>query len=121
VEKQQQPPPPPAPEIPKARTLPCAICRELEPLGDQHLSCRECRLTVHRNCYGIVDNRAPGKWTCDMCLNDKNPQLSIVSVFGFSHGGFGSADRNIALQVCPVPDRKHCTRLRRAAQGLDIS
>jgi hypothetical protein len=81
AEKQQPPPPPPhVPEIPKPRTLPCAICREMEPLGDQHLSCRECRLTVHRNCYGVVDNRAPGKWTCDMCLNDKNPQLSIVSV-----------------------------------------
>jgi hypothetical protein len=76
----QQPAPPPVPEIPKPKTLPCAICRQLEPLGDQHLSCRECRMTVHRNCYGVVDNRAPGKWTCDMCLNDKNPQLSIVSV-----------------------------------------
>ncbi|KAK0618143.1 hypothetical protein B0T17DRAFT_618771 [Bombardia bombarda] len=71
------PPPPPVPEIPKPRMLPCAICREMEPLGDQHLSCRECRLTVHRNCYGITDNRAPGKWTCEMCLNDKNPQVSI--------------------------------------------
>lgn len=79
AEKQQQPAPPPIPEIPKPKTLPCAICRELEPLGDQHLSCKECRLTVHRNCYGVVDNRAPGKWTCDMCVNDKNPQLSIVS------------------------------------------
>ncbi|KAK4239812.1 hypothetical protein C8A03DRAFT_32088 [Achaetomium macrosporum] len=69
--------PPPVPEIPKPRTLPCAICGEMEPLGDQHLSCRECRMTVHRNCYGVLDNRAPGKWTCDMCLNDKNPQLSI--------------------------------------------
>ncbi|KAK4128799.1 hypothetical protein N657DRAFT_629836 [Parathielavia appendiculata] len=74
---QQAPAPPPVPDIPKPRTLPCAICGELEPMGDDHLSCRECRLTVHRNCYGVVDNRAPGKWTCDMCLNDKNPQLSI--------------------------------------------
>ncbi len=88
--EKQQPPPPPVPEIPKARVLPCAICREMEPMGDQHLSCRECRLTVHRNCYGVVDNRAPGKWTCDMCLNDKNPQLSIVSVFaGYWGGVFG--------------------------------
>ncbi|KAK0731604.1 hypothetical protein B0H67DRAFT_80010 [Lasiosphaeris hirsuta] len=74
---EKPPPPPPVPEIPKPRTLPCAICHELEPLGDQHLSCKECRLAVHRNCYGIIDNRAPGKWTCDMCLNDKNPQVSI--------------------------------------------
>ncbi|MDA4133334.1 MAG: hypothetical protein OK454_09480, partial [Thaumarchaeota archaeon] len=50
----EKPPAPPAPEIPKPRILPCAVCQQLEPLGDQHLSCRECRLTVHRNCYGII-------------------------------------------------------------------
>ncbi|CAM1506526.1 Fc.00g061670.m01.CDS01 [Cosmosporella sp. VM-42] len=65
------------PEMPKPRTMPCAICNQLEPLGDQHLSCRECRLTVHRNCYGVIDGRHPGKWTCDMCANDKSPQVSI--------------------------------------------
>lgn len=74
-----KPAPLPVPEIPKPRTLPCAVCRQMEPLGDQQLSCRECRLTVHRNCYGIVDNRSPGKWICDMCANDKSPQISIVS------------------------------------------
>lgn len=67
----------PVPELPQARTLPCAVCSEMEPLGDQHVSCRECRLTVHRNCYGVIDNRATGKWLCDMCTNDKNPQVSI--------------------------------------------
>ena len=72
--------PPPAPELPKPKLLPCAICGEMEPLGDQHLSCRECRLTVHRNCYGVVsETRSPSKWVCDMCANDKNPQVSIVS------------------------------------------
>ncbi|CAP69373.1 uncharacterized protein PODANS_1_10370 [Podospora anserina S mat+] len=71
------PPPPPVPEMPKPRTLPCAICLEMEPMGNQHLCCRECRLTVHRSCYGVLDNRPPGKWTCDMCANDKNPQVAI--------------------------------------------
>lgn len=70
----------PAPEMPKPRTLPCAICDQMDPRGDQHVSCRECRLTVHRNCYGIVDNRIQGKWSCDMCSNDKSPQVSIVSL-----------------------------------------
>ncbi|KAF5020554.1 hypothetical protein F66182_7418 [Fusarium sp. NRRL 66182] len=65
------------PGIPKPRVLPCAVCGQLEPQGEQHLSCRECRLTVHRNCYGIMDNRISGKWVCDMCANDKNPQVSI--------------------------------------------
>ncbi|QPH01357.1 hypothetical protein C2857_005557 [Epichloe festucae Fl1] len=67
----------PVPDMPKPRTLPCAICDQMEPLGDQHLSCRECRLTVHRNCYGVVDHRTQGKWICDMCSNDKSPQVSI--------------------------------------------
>ena len=80
---EKPPPPPPAPEIPKPRIMPCAICREMEPMGDQHVSCRECRLTVHRSCYGIVDNRAPSKWTCDMCLNDKSPQVSLVRTTPF--------------------------------------
>ncbi|KAH6691619.1 SANT domain-containing protein [Plectosphaerella plurivora] len=73
----EKPAPPPVPEIPKPKTMPCAICSEVEPLGDQHLSCKECRLTVHRNCYGVVDGRPSGKWSCDMCANDKNPQVSI--------------------------------------------
>ncbi|KAF7559767.1 hypothetical protein G7046_g4367 [Stylonectria norvegica] len=68
---------PEVPKLPKPRTLPCAICDQLEPLGEQHLSCRECRLTVHRNCYGVIDIRNPGKWVCDLCANDKSPQLSI--------------------------------------------
>lgn len=69
----------PAPEMPKPRILPCAVCSQMEPLGEQHLSCRECRLTVHRNCYGVMDHRIQGKWICDMCSNDKSPQISIVS------------------------------------------
>lgn len=77
VEKAAPPPPPP---MPKPKTRPCAICRQLEPLGDQHLHCRECRMTVHRNCYGVIDNRHTGKWICDMCTNDKNPQNSLVSL-----------------------------------------
>ncbi|TVY83425.1 Lid2 complex component snt2 [Lachnellula suecica] len=72
------PGPPPVPEPPKAKLLPCAICGQMDPMGDQHVSCKECRLTVHRNCYGIVsESRTPSKWVCDMCSNDKNPQVSI--------------------------------------------
>ncbi|ESZ99533.1 hypothetical protein SBOR_0098 [Sclerotinia borealis F-4128] len=71
------PPPPPPPEAPKPKILPCAVCGQMEPLGDQHLSCKECRMAVHRNCYGVVDSRSPSKWTCDMCQNDKDPKVSI--------------------------------------------
>lgn len=82
LEKPAAPPPPPEP--PKPKHLPCAICGELEPMGDQHLCCKDCRLTVHRNCYGVVgEHRSPSKWTCDMCSNDKNPQVSIVSEPGY--------------------------------------
>ncbi|KAH0544478.1 hypothetical protein FGG08_001376 [Glutinoglossum americanum] len=73
----EKPVPPPAPpEIPKPKILPCAICKKMDPMGDQHLSCRECRMTVHRDCYGVGEARSANKWVCDMCSNDKNPQVS---------------------------------------------
>ncbi|GAW22966.1 hypothetical protein ANO14919_125130 [Xylariales sp. No.14919] len=78
VEKPPPPPPPPAPELPKLRTLPCAVCNQGSSVAEQVICCRQCRLTVHRSCYGIPDNRNKDKWTCDMCMNDKAPQVSIA-------------------------------------------
>lgn len=70
-------PPPIVPDPPKAKTLPCAICNQIEPTeNDQHLSCRDCRLTVHRNCYGVSPSRNGVKWLCDMCSNDRSPMIS---------------------------------------------
>ncbi|KAJ9231840.1 putative PHD finger and BAH domain protein [Paecilomyces variotii] len=69
-------PPQIVPDPPKAKTLPCAICNKMDPMGDQHLSCRDCRLTVHRGCYGVSPTRNCTKWFCDMCLNDRNPMIS---------------------------------------------
>jgi hypothetical protein len=75
IEKPAEPPPI-VPDPPRAKTLPCAICNKMEPMGDQHLSCRDCRLTVHRNCYGTSQARNGTKWLCDMCSNDRNPMIS---------------------------------------------
>ncbi|KAL1956894.1 hypothetical protein VTO42DRAFT_6742 [Malbranchea cinnamomea] len=75
VEKPNEPPPL-TPEPPRIKVLPCAICKEMDPIGDQHLSCRDCRLTVHRACYGVPASRTITKWFCDMCSNDKNPVIS---------------------------------------------
>ncbi|OOO10151.1 Bromo adjacent domain protein [Aspergillus oryzae] len=69
-------PAPIVPDPPKAKTLPCAVCNKMEPMGDQHLSCRDCRLTVHRSCYGVSPSRNCVKWLCDMCTNDRNPLFS---------------------------------------------
>ena len=69
----EKPPEPPlVPEQPKIKALPCAICREMPPEGEEHFCCRNCRLSVHRNCYGIAESRTSGNWKCDMCLNDTN-------------------------------------------------
>ena len=70
---------PPVPELPQPRELPCAICNQMKPDGDQRLTCRECRLTIHRGCYGTSSPRNTARWVCDTCVNDKNPQVSIVS------------------------------------------
>ncbi|KAL8846156.1 MAG: hypothetical protein Q9221_008736 [Calogaya cf. arnoldii] len=72
----EKPPEPLIPEQPVVRVLPCAVCYEMEPMGDQRLSCKHCRLTVHRNCYGIAEGRPVHKWSCDTCSNDTAPQIS---------------------------------------------
>ena len=82
---------PVVPDTPKARTLPCAICNKLEPLGEEHLSCRDCRLTVHRGCYGVQNSRSGNKWLCDMCSNDRGPSIST----------------NYECVLCPVTWTEH--------------
>lgn len=73
----EKPPEPPIiPERPRIRDLPCAICNEMEPTDNQRFCCRHCRLTAHRNCYGIPEGRTVNKWTCDMCANDSSCQIS---------------------------------------------
>ncbi|KAL4808673.1 hypothetical protein BDV18DRAFT_88510 [Aspergillus unguis] len=69
-------PAPIEPEAPVARILPCAVCAKVEPTGDQYVTCRDCRLTVHRNCYGISPLQNTIKWLCDTCSNDRNPLIS---------------------------------------------
>lgn len=73
-------PPEPAlvPEPPRFKVLPCAVCNQMEPTGDQHVVCRHCRLTVHRNCYGVAEGRSGSKWTCDTCANDSTSQVSTT-------------------------------------------
>lgn len=70
--------PPVVPDPPRAKTLPCAVCNKVEPSGEEHLSCRDCRLTVHRNCYGVPSYRPGSKWLCDMCSNDRSPSISTT-------------------------------------------
>ena len=73
----EKPPEPPLiPEQPRIRALPCAICNDTESTATQLFCCRHCRLSVHRNCYGIPEGRSENKWTCDMCANDSNSQIS---------------------------------------------
>ena len=88
----EKPPEPPlVPEQPKIRELPCAVCREMEPTGDQHLSCRHCRLAVHRNCYGVAQDRSTSSWLCDMCSNDNSTLFST----------------SYECILCPVRDTDH--------------
>jgi PHD-zinc-finger like domain/PHD-finger len=66
------------PEPPRVKVLPCAVCGLIELPGDDYLSCRDCRLAVHKSCYGIHRDRNPKKWYCDMCLNDRNTMVSTT-------------------------------------------
>ena len=76
--KKEKPPEPPPliPEEPKLRKLPCAICQQIDSADDERLSCRHCKLTVHRHCFGIPEGRPIHKWTCETCSNDASNQFS---------------------------------------------
>ncbi|KAM5432699.1 putative PHD type zinc finger protein with BAH domain-containing protein [Microsporum ferrugineum] len=87
----QEAPPPLVPEPPRPKVLPCAVCKKMDPMGDQHLSCRDCRLTVHRGCYGVDSSRSAAKWLCDMCSNDRNPTVST----------------SYECVLCPVTETEH--------------
>ncbi|KAI5776511.1 PHD finger and BAH domain protein [Geopyxis carbonaria] len=73
-EKAKEPPPPPEP--PKPRIVACGVCSEVEEVGKQHAVCRDCKMAVHRRCYGVQDTRHANKWVCEMCANDKKPEVS---------------------------------------------
>ncbi|KAK8219783.1 putative PHD type zinc finger protein with BAH domain-containing protein [Zalaria obscura] len=89
--KQPTPPPPPiVPEQPKWRTLPCAVCKTLEIGVEQPISCAHCKLTVHKQCYGMADQVVPSKWVCDQCSNDRTPTVST----------------DYACTLCPVHETK---------------
>ncbi|KUL86168.1 hypothetical protein ZTR_08443 [Talaromyces verruculosus] len=77
VEKPVEPPPI-VPDPPRAKVLPCAICRKPDPTGETSVTCRDCRLTVHHGCYGVGPESCHAKWLCDMCSNDRNPMVSTL-------------------------------------------
>ncbi|RMZ81033.1 hypothetical protein DV738_g2462, partial [Chaetothyriales sp. CBS 135597] len=66
-----------APEPPRVKIHPCAVCHVIEVPGHELLKCRDCRLHVHGACYGVAD--PPSKpWFCDMCRNDHKLQVSTI-------------------------------------------
>ncbi|KAF9194953.1 putative PHD type zinc finger protein with BAH domain-containing protein [Haplosporangium sp. Z 11] len=73
--KSPTPPPPPPPPAPK---VPCAVCNGIPVQSEQLLSCHECHLTVHRDCYGILPDVPNRQWSCDTCLNNHNPTCSTT-------------------------------------------
>lgn len=66
------------PEAPRVRVLPCAVCGLIDLPGDDYLRCQDCRLAVHKSCYGVHRDRNPKKWLCDMCSNDRNTMVSTT-------------------------------------------
>lgn len=106
VEKPAPPPRPPTPEpvLPPPKILPCAVCEQIEPI-DQHVSCHQCRMTVHRSCYGIPNSRVADRWICDTCANDRNA-MAFCGVSPSRPGNRESALANHAqyyqCSLCPI-------------------
>lgn len=65
------------PEMPRVKEHPCAVCHVINHHDFRILKCRDCRLHVHGECYGITNLPvANSAWFCDMCKNDHNTQVS---------------------------------------------
>ncbi|CAO3566578.1 unnamed protein product [Mortierella alpina] len=58
--------------------LPCAVCRDLAARGEQLLTCVDCNLTVHYDCYGVDASVPHRKWLCDTCCNSQSPTCSTA-------------------------------------------
>ncbi|KAL1923433.1 uncharacterized protein VTP21DRAFT_8413 [Calcarisporiella thermophila] len=67
-EKRSHSPSPPPPS-------PCSVCGILEAKSNPLLTCHDCGLSVHTECYG-VSSKPQSRWICDMCKNDKEPVVS---------------------------------------------
>lgn len=103
------PTPPPQPSPPKMRDLPCAICQYASPAEDQLVVCKDCRITVHRNCYGVVEPINANAWSCDMCLNDKKETVSYVSCdVVFSYTCLTSVDLRMRSVPCYAHGARAC-------------
>ena len=112
----EKPPEPPlVPEQPKLKVLPCAVCLEMEPTGEEHFCCRHCRLTVHRNCYGIKEDRSASKWICDMCSNDATGQLSTFYDCALCHARWNEFE----LMEPPKASHKKKTDREREKERLE--
>ncbi|ORX88969.1 BAH-domain-containing protein [Basidiobolus meristosporus CBS 931.73] len=57
------------------KPTPCGVCR-LENRSEILLTCSECGLSVHSDCYGIQENGLKD-WVCDPCANIKKPSASL--------------------------------------------
>ena len=112
----EKPPEPPlVPEQPKLKVLPCAVCLEMEPTGEEHFCCRHCRLTVHRNCYGIKEDRSASKWICDMCSNDATGHLSTFYDCALCHSRWSEFE----LMEPPKASHKKKTEREREKERLE--
>ncbi|KAG2183834.1 hypothetical protein INT44_008845 [Umbelopsis vinacea] len=63
----------PTPPPPSA----CSVCNIMPP-DDKLLTCKECGISVHSDCYGSNIPANPAKWSCDTCANTKTPTVSTT-------------------------------------------
>jgi hypothetical protein len=100
----KEPTPPPVPNQPKMRVFPCAVCDAYETPADPVLVCRDCRLTVHRGCYGVADTKNGLKWSCDPCSNDRREiAMSSADPAAYVSVLFSSSALYLFMHVLTIP------------------
>ena len=130
----KEPTPPPVPNPPKMRVFPCAVCDAYEHPSDPLLQCRDCRLTVHRGCYGVSENKNSLKWSCDPCANDRrevaamnsaDPATYVRPFYVLYDNPMNGTNHATALRMRPLPHKSqrdlHGRTTTRIAQEEDGS
>ncbi|KAJ3150371.1 putative PHD type zinc finger protein with BAH domain-containing protein [Geranomyces variabilis] len=60
---------------------PCAVCADLyEYQGNEIISCIDCTVRVHRDCYGVPTSTTADEFKCARCINIQTPESSICAL-----------------------------------------
>lgn len=110
-------PPPIIPAQPKMKEYDCAVCRTRDDVENgPRISCKDCRLTVHRLCFAVPDSVDGYAWVCEPCQNDRKPEVAVDYSCCICRL---QTDREVELIEQPKPSHKKKTDRDREKERME--